>query len=118
MNNLNDVTEFAKGNLEAFIASAKAAQAGAETLGSAMLETSRARFEETQNALQAMATVKSPMELMELQNNFTKSQIDHAVSGWSRMTEAFLKVSGEVVQPFSNRFSIAAETFRKPGVAA
>lgn len=118
MDNLDDVTEFAKANLEAFIATAKAAQAGAETLGSAMLETSRARFEEAQNALHAMAAVKSPTELIELQSDFTKSQIDHVVSGWSHMAETFLKVSGEMVQPFSNRFSIAAESFRKSGAAA
>ncbi|MFA7440692.1 MAG: phasin family protein [Sphingomonadaceae bacterium] len=115
---ISDVTEFTKGNVEAFVASAKAAQAGAETLTTAFVEASRKRFEDTQSAFKAFTSIKSPNELVQLQTNFAKSQFDQAVQSWSQLSEAMLKVSNEVMQPLSSRAAVAAETLKKTTVSA
>lgn len=115
---ISDVTEFTKGNVEAFVASAKAAQAGAETLTTAFVEASRKRFEDTQSAVKAFTAVKSPNELVQLQTNFAKSQFDQAVQSWSQLSEAMLKVSNEVMQPLSSRAAVAAETLKKSVASA
>jgi phasin family protein len=113
MKSMTDMTEFAKGNVEAMMASARAAQAGAEALGAAVAEASRKRFEEAQGAWKAMAAVKSPGELIQLQNDFAKTQFDQAVSAWSQMSETMLKYAGDVVQPLSSRMAIATESMKK-----
>lgn len=114
MKTITDVTEFTKNNVEAFVASAKAAQAGAQTLTSAVVENSRKGFEDAQAAFQALAAVKSPTELLQVQNDFAKAQFDQAISSWSRISETWLKVAGEVAQPLSNRVAVASETVSKP----
>lgn len=113
MKTITDVTEFTKGNVEALMASAKAAQSGAEVLSSKVVETSKKCFEDTQTAVKALAAAKNPNELLQLQNDFVRSQFDQAVSNWSQLSEVLLKVSGEIVQPLSNRMAIAAETAKQ-----
>lgn len=113
MKSMTEMTEFAKGNIEAMIESAKAAAAGAETLTTHFVETSKTAMEEAQAAFKAMTTAKSPNELMQAQNDFAKAQFDKAVSTWSHMSETWLKVAGDVVQPISSRMAVAAETVKK-----
>lgn len=113
MKSMTDVTEFTKGNVEAMMASARAAQAGAEAIGAAVVEASRKRFEEAQTVWKAMAGVKSPSELIQIQNDFAKAQFDSAVSAWSQMSETMLKYAGDVVQPLSSRVAVATEAVKK-----
>jgi phasin family protein len=113
MKTMSDVTEFAKGNVDALMASAKAAQAGAEALTSTLVEVSKKRFEDAQAAMKAMTSAKSPNELVQLQNDFAKAQFDQAVSAWSHMSETLLKLAGDVVQPLSSRMAVATEAMKK-----
>jgi phasin family protein len=109
---ISEMSEFAKGNVEAVVASAKAATAGIETLSSAVVEHGKKSFEEATAAMKAMAAAKSPSELLQLQNEFSKGRFDHAVSVWSQMSETWLKVAGEITQPMSSRLAVAGEHFK------
>ncbi|QMW23904.1 phasin family protein [Sandaracinobacteroides saxicola] len=109
MKTMSDVTEFTKGNVEAMVASAKAAAAGAETIGSMVVEHGKARFEETTSAVKSLSGVKTPTELFELNNRYVKTQFDHTVAFWSKMSETMLKVAGDVAQPLSSRMALAGE---------
>jgi phasin family protein len=91
MKSMTEMTEFAKGNVEAMVESAKAAAAGAETMTSA----------------------KTPNELMAAQNEFAKAQFDKAVANMSHFSETWMKLAGDVVQPISSRMAVAAETVKK-----
>lgn len=113
MKTMTEVSDFAKGNVEAIIESAKVAAAGAETLTTNLVESSKKSFEEAQAVFKTMATVKSPTEFFQLQNDFAKSQFDKAVTNWSQMSEAWLKLSGEIMQPLSTRMALAAENVKK-----
>jgi len=112
MKSMTEVNEFAKGNIEALMASAKAATAGAEMLAAKAAETSKKSFEETSLAIKSMTAAKTPNEYMQMQNDFAKAQFDHAVATWSHMSETMLKLAGEVVQPLSSRMAVAAETMK------
>jgi phasin family protein len=113
MKSMTDMTEFAKGNVEAMIESAKAAAAGAETLTSHMVETSKKSVEEAQAAFKAMTSAKTPNEMIAAQNEFAKAQFDKAVANMSHFSETWMKLAGDVVQPISSRMAVAAETVKK-----
>lgn len=113
MKSMTEMTEFAKGNVEAMIESAKAAAAGAETLTTHFVETSKKSVEEAQAAFKTMTSAKTPNELIAAQNEFAKAQFDKAVANMSHFSETWMKLAGEVVQPLSNRVALATETVKK-----
>jgi phasin family protein len=113
MKSMTEMTEFAKGNVEAMVESAKAAAAGAETLTTHFVETSKKSMEEAQAAFKSMTSAKTPNELMAAQNEFAKAQFDKAVANMSHFSETWMKLAGDVVQPISSRMAVAAETVKK-----
>lgn len=109
---MNEFSDFAKGNVEAMMASTKATTAGVETIVGMVVEHGKKNFEETTAAMKAMASAKTPSELYQLQNDFMKARFDHAVTMWSAMSETMLKVAGEVSQPMSSRVALAGEQMK------
>lgn len=104
-----DWTEFNKGNVEALVESSKIAAKGFEKLGQEQADYARKSFEQTTAAFKGMAAVKSPTELAKLHSDYVRSSFDAIVAQTSHQTEAFLKLAGEIAQPISNRFAVAAE---------
>lgn len=104
-----ELTDFNKGNLEALVESGKIAAKGFERLGQDQAEYARKSFEQTTAAFKGMAGVKSPTELAKLHSDYVRSSFDAMVAQTSHSTEAFLKLAGEIAQPISNRFAVAAE---------
>lgn len=112
MKSMTEMTEFAKGNVEAMVASAKAATTGAETIMAAVVEHGKKQYEGSTAALKSFTTVKTPAELFQLQNDFIKGQFDQTVAMWSNLSETMLKVAGEVTQPLSSRMALATEQMK------
>lgn len=104
-----DLNDFNKGNLEALVESGKIAAKGFERLGQEQAEFARKSFEQTTAAFKGMAGVKSPTELAKLHSDYVRTSFDAMVAQTSHSTEAFLKLAGEIAQPISNRFAVAAE---------
>lgn len=104
-----DAAEFNKGNIEALVESGKIAAKGFEKLGQEQAEYARKSFEQTTAAFKSMAGVKSPTELVKLHSDYVRTSFDAMVAQTSHSTEAFLKLAGEIAQPISNRFAVAAE---------
>lgn len=113
MKSVTEMSEFAKGNVEALMESAKAAAAGAETLTTHMVEASKKAAEEAQAAFKTISASKTPNEFFAAQNEYAKAQFDKAVANASHFTETWLKLAGEVVQPLSSRVALATETVKK-----
>jgi phasin family protein len=107
-----EMVDFAKGNVEAVIASARVAAQAGETLSQDAAAYGKKHFESATQAFRSFATVKSPTELFQLQSEYAKASFDSAVAEASRLSETFLKVAGEIAQPISNRVAIAAEKFK------
>jgi len=107
-----EFVDFQKGNVEAIVASARVAAKASESFGQEAAEYGKKHFENATAAFKSFAAVKSPTELFQLQSDFAKSSFDSAVAEASRVSESMLKVAGEIVQPLSNRYAVAAEKFK------
>lgn len=104
-----EVTELTKGNVEALVASSKIAARGVETLGQEVAEYGRKSFEDASAALKSFAEVKTPADLFKLQSEYAKTAFDSVVAESSKLSEAMLKLTGEVIEPITSRYSVAAE---------
>jgi len=107
-----ELSEFTKGNMEAIATSAKTAAKGAETLGQEIADYGKKSFESASATMKSMAGVKTPTELFQIQSDYAKTAFDSAVAEASKLSEAWLKLAGEVFQPISSRYAIAAEKFK------
>lgn len=109
---VEEMNEFNKGNIEALVESGRIAAKAAETLGQQAAETARKNFEQTTAALKSFSSVKTPTEFFQLQSDYARSAFDALIADASKNSETFLKVAGDVFQPISNRFAVAAEKIK------
>jgi phasin family protein len=104
-----ELTDLTKGNVEAIVASGKLAAKGVESLGQEVAEFGRKSFEDASAAFKGFAEVKSPTDFFRLQSEFARAQFDSFVSESSKLSETVLKLAGEVAEPITSRYSVAAE---------
>lgn len=107
-----DMIAFNKDNVEAMVESSKIAAKGAQTLGQGAADYAKRSFETATQTMQTLSSVKSPTEFMKLQSDFARSAFDSMVAETSRSTEHMMKLAGEIAQPLSNRFAVAAEKMK------
>jgi phasin family protein len=104
-----EMTDLGKGNVEAMAASTKVAAKGVEKIGQEVAEYSRKSFEEASAAIRGFAQVKSPTDLFRLQGDFARTQFDAMIAESSRMSETMIKLAGDMFEPLTSRYSVAAE---------
>lgn len=104
-----DAVAFHKENAEAVAASGKMVAEGVQSSAAYAAELGRKHFEEASAALKTMAAAKSPSEFFSLQSDYMKSSYEAFIAETSKSSEATMKFFGEVFQPISSRFAVAAE---------
>src|SRR5438309_1827287 len=104
-----ELTELSKGNVEALVASTKVAARGVESIGQEVAEMSRKSFEDASAALRSFVEVKSPTDLFRLQGEFVRGQFDAFVAESAKMSEAMIKLAGDVAEPLTSRYTVAAQ---------
>ena len=104
-----EMTDLAKGNVEALVASTKIAAKGVEKIGQEVAEYSRKSFEDASAAIKGFADVKSPADLFRLQGDFARTQFDSVIAESSKLSETMIKLAGDVFEPITSRYSVAAE---------
>ena len=107
-----ELVELTKGNAEAVVASAKIAAKGGEALGQDAAEYSKKSFESAVALFKSFSQVRSPSDYFQLQSDYAKSSMESAVAEASKVSESLLKLAGEVSQPLSNRYAVAAEKLK------
>jgi len=107
-----EASDFAKGNVEAIVASGRAAAKGVEALSQEAADFGRKSYESATSAFKGLSTAKSPTELFKLQSEFAKSSFDASVAQASKMSEAMIKIMGEVFEPLSTRATLAVDKVR------
>jgi phasin family protein len=112
MKTMDEMADLARGNVEAVIASARAATTGLEQVAAHVTESSRKSFEDMTAAAKSMASAKTPNELMQLQSDFAKNQFDGVVAEFSKMTEMMMKISGDIFEPVQNRMAISTDKMK------
>lgn len=107
-----EMNEFSKGNIEALVESSRVAAKAAEQLSQHAAETARKNFEQATAAMKSMAAVKSPTELFQLQSDLARKSFDDMIAEASKTSETMLKLAGDIFQPLSNRFAVAADKLK------
>ena len=106
---VEELTDIARGNVEAIVASSKVAAKGVEAMSQNAAEYSRKSFEEASATLKSFAEVKSATDFFKLQSDFARSAFDAAVAESARVSEAFIKIAGDAAEPITSRYTVAAE---------
>jgi hypothetical protein len=106
---MEEMTELTRGNVEALVASSKVAARGVETLTQEVADFNRRSFEQASTTLKSFTEVKSATDFFRLQSDFARAQFDAMVSESSKMSEAMIKLAGDVAQPLTSRYTVAAE---------
>lgn len=108
-----DVTAFHKGNFDALVESGKVFAAGMQDLGRTAVEDARTAAESVTADVKAMAAVKSPTELLQLQGEIARRNLDAMVARTSKNAEVVMKLANDVFAPLSSRASVAMERLTK-----
>jgi phasin family protein len=106
---VQEMADLGRGNVEAVVASSRAAARGFEALSREAADFGRRSFEEASTALKSFSEVRSPADLFRLQSEYVRGAFDSLVSESSKVSEQMIKVSGEVAEPITNRYAAAAE---------
>jgi len=109
---VEEMADLTRGNMEAFVASSKTAAKYMETLTQGAADYSRRSFEEASTALRSFAEVKSPTDFFRLQSELARKSFDSMVSESARVSETVVKMTGDVVEPITSRYSVAAERLK------
>ncbi len=107
-----EAVEFSKGNVEAFVESAKIVAKGAEVIGQEIVAFAKASVNDTTNAAQRYAAVKTPAEFFALQNELSRAALDNVVKHGSKTTELSVKLANDAFQPISNRIALAVSKLK------
>lgn len=111
---IEEMSSFAKGNVEAIVASGRVAAKGVETMSQDVADYGRKHLEGASAAFKSFVAAKSPAELLQLQSDFARASFDAAVADGSKLAESMMKLVGEIMQPLSSRMAIAAEKIKSP----
>lgn len=110
---VSDANEFAKGNVEAVVASGKILSSGLQDIGTTLVAETRSAFDAMTADAKELAAAKSPTEFFQLQSALVRKQFDGAVAQASKSTEAWLKLANDTFAPLSNRVTLAVEKVSK-----
>ena len=108
-----EMTEFTKGNVEAIVEAGKLLAGGVQEMGKEAVEESKSAYETMTADLKAMAGVKTPTELFQLQGELARRNFDAMMSMSSKSSEKMVKLANEAFAPLSSRMSLAAEKLTK-----
>ena len=106
---VEELADLTRGNVEALVASSKIAAKAVETLSQDAAEYSRKSFEDASATFKSFAEVKSATDLFKLQGDFARAAFDSAVAETARVSEALVKLAGDVAEPLNSRYTVAAE---------
>lgn len=108
-----DVTAFHKGNFDAVVESGKILAAGMQDLGRTAIEEAKSAAETVTADVKAIAAVKSPTELFQLQGEIARRNLDTVVARTSKNAEVMMKLANDMFAPLSSRASVAMERLTK-----
>ncbi len=114
VSSFQDVTAEGKLTLEAVTQSAKAVAAGAETLRGDLLAYSQLTLERAVAQAQALATAKTPQDVIDLQTTFAKAALDSYLAQFSRGLEITSSLAKDSMAPITERVSALQSQFKFP----
>jgi phasin family protein len=106
---ISEASAFGKQNVEAWMASAAAAQKGFETLSARTVAFQKAALENHVAAAKSLMTSKSVQEFVEKQNDYAKTSFEAYVAELSTFSDLFAGVTKEALQPINERVTAVGQ---------
>ncbi len=111
----DDVAAFGKDNIEAVVTAGNIATKGWQDLGAAWFAfVAKGAVDTNVAVMQAMMSVKSPQDLVNIQSSYAKSTFDSFVAEGSKLSEMGVKVTNDAMAPINARVNATVEKFSKP----
>ena len=112
---LSEASAFGKQNMEAWLASAAAAQKGFEELSARTVAFQKAAMENHVAAAKSLMTSKSVQEFVEKQNDYAKSSFEAYVAELSSFSELVAGVAKDTFQPLNERVTAVGQLIQTAG---
>ena len=106
---LSEVSAFGKQNVEAWMASATAAQKGFEALSARTVAFQKQALENHMAVTKSLMTSKSVQEFVEKQNAYAKSAFEAYVAELSGVSEMVAGLTKETIQPINERVNAVGQ---------
>lgn len=106
---LSEASAFGKQNVEAWLASASAAQKGFEALSARAVAFQKQALENQVAAAKSLMTSKSVQEFVEKQNEYAKSSFEAYVAELSTVSDLVAGVAKDALQPINERVNAVGQ---------
>ncbi len=106
---IEELSDIAKGNVEAMVESGKIAAKGMETLGQEAVDYGRKSFEKATASMKSFATVKTPTEFFQLHSQLVSSSFDDFTKEAARHSEVMMKLASDIAQPLTARVTVVTD---------
>jgi phasin family protein len=106
---LSEASAFGKQNVEAWLASATAAQKGFEALSARSVAFQKQALENHVAAAKSLMTSKSVQEFVEKQNEYAKSSFEAYVAELSTVSDLVAGLAKDALQPINERVTAVGQ---------
>jgi phasin family protein len=106
---LSEVSAFGKQNVEAWLASAAAAQKGLEALSARTVAFQKAALENHVAATKSLMTSKSVQEFVEKQNDYAKNSFEAYVAELTGVSDLVAGVAKDALAPINDRVNAVGQ---------
>jgi phasin family protein len=102
---MSEMTAFGRENMEAWAASAAAAQRGAETISARAVAFTKSTLENHMAATKSLMTSKSVQEFVERQTEYAQTSFQAYVKELNSMSDLFAGVAKDALKPINERMT-------------
>jgi len=111
----SEASSFGKQNMEAWLASATAAQKGFEVLSARAVAFQKAALENHVAVAKSLMTSKSVQEFSEKQNDYAKTSFEAYVAELTTVSDLVQGVAKETLQPINERVNAVGHLIQTAG---
>jgi phasin family protein len=115
---VDEVAAFGKSNAEAFIQAGSIFFHGMEELTRSVFGITQSHVETSLSVAKSLIAAKTLTEFTDLQNAYSKTAFDNAVSDATKISEMALKITNEAIEPITQRVTATMEHISKPVFAS
>ncbi len=108
-----EMTDLAKGHVEAAVESGKIIASGIEGLSKTYAAEAKSAYETLTADFKDMAAIKSPTELFQLQGKIMRRNFDTLVATGTKSNENAMKLATDAFAPITARVNLAVEKLSK-----
>ena len=105
-----------QGNFDAILKSSQIWAAGVQDLAKQLAASAQASFDESLATFNALSSVKSPQEALDLQTTLARTVLEKTLAETGRIGDASLKLFEQTLAPIAARATLTVEKFGKPAV--